>query len=120
VTDGYRLYLTYRSEYLVLGDLCVGVRDRRNSSWLPLHAATCSHVLGPVDALAESPIVASRVRVGEHLCLRSAMRRIVTGPIVAIEAPSVRILREAERQWHELFQPSDPRHSGMLLIGKEP
>jgi hypothetical protein len=120
VTEGYKLYLTYRSEYLVLRDLCVGVRDRRNSTWLPLHAATCSHVLGPVDALANSPLIASRVRVGEHLCLRSAMRRIVTGPIVAIESPSPRLLREAERQWQELFQPSDPRHSAVVLVGKEP
>jgi hypothetical protein len=120
VTHGYKLYLTYRSEYLVLRDLCVGVRDRRTSAWLPLHAAACSHVLGPVDAITTSPLVAASVRVGEHLCLRSEARRIVTGPIVAIEAPSAGLLREAERQWNELFSPSDPRHSGMLLALKEP
>ena len=35
-----KLYLTYRSEYLVLRDLCVGVRDRATGTWVPLHAAS--------------------------------------------------------------------------------
>jgi hypothetical protein len=120
VSQGYKLYLTYRSEYLVLQDLCVGVRDRRTSGWLAMHAATCSHVLGPVDAATKTPLVAGSARVGEHLCLYSAARRIVTGPIVAIEQPSRRLLRDAERQWQELFQPSDPRHSGVWMASKEP
>jgi hypothetical protein len=110
-----KLYLTYRSEYLVLRDLCVGVRDRRSSAWLPMHVAACSHVLGPVDALSTSPLVASPVRVGEQMCLRASARRVVTGPIVAIEEPSQKLMDEAERRWQELFQPSDPRHSAIVL-----
>jgi hypothetical protein len=113
-----KLYLTYRSEYLVLGDLCVGVRDRRTSAWLPLHAAACAQVLGPIDSLDASPLIAAKVRVGEHLCLRSSTRRIVTGHIVAIEEPSASLMREAERNWKELFQPSDPRHSSLALVAK--
>lgn len=116
---GCKLYVTYRSEYLVLRDLCVGVRDRRASVWLPLHAAACAHVLGPVDSLTTTPLVASPVRVGEQLCLRSSVRRIVTGPILAIEEPSAKLLDEAEHQWRELFQPSDPRHSGIVFLGPE-
>ena len=116
---GCKLYLTYRSEYLVLRDLCVGVRDRRASVWLPLHAAACAHVLGTVDSLTATPIVASPVRVGEQLCLRSYARRIVTGPILAIEEPSPKLLDEAEHQWRELFQPSDPRHSGIVLAPRD-
>jgi hypothetical protein len=118
VSPDHKLYLTYRSEYLVLGDLCVGVRDRRTSHWLPLHAAACSHVLGPVDSLDASPLLAVKVRVGEHLCLRSSTRRIVTGPIVAIEEPSASIMRDAERHWKELFQPSDLRQSSLSLAAK--
>ena len=110
-----KLYLTYRTEYLVLRDLCVGVRDRRTSRWLPLHAAACAHVLGPVDSLEQSPLVAMRIRIGEQLCLRAPTRRIVTGPVVAIEPPTPKLMEEAERQWRELFQPSDPRHSGIVL-----
>jgi len=117
---GCKLYLTYRSEYLVLRDLCVGVRDRRSSVWLPLHAALCAHVLGPVDSLSHSPLVASRVRVGEQLCLHAPVRRIVTGPIVAIEEPTPPLFEEAERQWQDSFRPGDPRHSAMILPGKEP
>ncbi|HEX7478829.1 MAG TPA: hypothetical protein VF331_13570 [Polyangiales bacterium] len=113
MSNEYKLYLTYRSEYLVLGDLCVGVRDRRSSAWLPLHAAACAHLLGPVGSPESSPLVAVKVRVGEHLCLRASSRRIVTGPIVAIEEPSVSTLRDAERNWRELFQPADPRHSSL-------
>lgn len=115
----YRLYLTYRSEYLVLRDLCVGVRDRRSCEWVALHAATCSHVLGPIDSVTTTPLVAGRARVGEHLCLYSAARRIVTSPIIAVEQPSSSLLRDAERHWHDSFEPSDPRHSRMLLAVKE-
>ena len=114
-----KLYLTYRSEYLVLRDLCVGVRDRRSSTWLPMHAAACAHVLGPVNSIATSPLVAARIRVGEQLCLRSPARRIVTGPVVAIEKPSPKLMDEAERQWRELFQPTELRHSLIVLAEVE-
>ena len=115
MTTGCKLYLTYRSEYLVLRDLCVGVRDRESSRWLPLHAAACAHVLGPVPALDASPLVAAGPRIGERLCLYTQARRVVTGPIVAIEGASARVLQEAETRWQALFQPRDPRHSALLL-----
>jgi hypothetical protein len=119
VTQGCKLYLTYRSEYLMLQDLCVGVRDRRTSAWLPMHVAACSHLLGPVDSIETSPLVPSKVRVGEQLCLRSSARRIVTGPIVAIEEPSAKLMAQAERQWRELFQPEDRRTSLIVLAELE-
>jgi hypothetical protein len=118
--NGCKLYLTYRSEYLVLRDLCVGVRDRSTGTWVPLHAAACAHVLGPAHAVDRTPpLVPSPVRVGEQMFLRPALQRIVTGPIVAIEEPTPKLMREAERRWQELFQPSDPRHSVILLEPKE-
>jgi hypothetical protein len=115
VTTGCKLYLTYRSEYLVLRDLCVAVRDRSSSTWLPLHSAACSHVLGPVAAMDGSPLVAAGPRVGERLCLLTQARRVVTGPIVAIEDATPRLLQEAERQWQALFQPKDARHSALVM-----
>ena len=115
MTTGCKLYLTYRSEYLVLRDLCVAVRDRASSAWLPLHSAACSHVLGPVPSFEGSPLVAAGPRVGERLCLMTQARRVVTGPIVAIEDASPRLLQEAERQWQALFQPRDPRHSALMV-----
>jgi hypothetical protein len=111
---GCKLYLTRRSEYLILRDLCVGVRDRTTGAWIPLHAAACAHVLGPAHA-AQPPLIPSAVRVGEQLYLRPALQRIITGAVVAIEEPAPRLMREAERRWQELFQPSDPRDSIVLL-----
>ena len=116
MTQGYRLYVTYRSEYLVLRDMCVGVRDRASSAWLPMHAATCSHVVGPLEAPAADPVLAGTIRVGEHLCLHTSARRVVTGQIVAVEQPSRELLRQAERQWQRAFHTQDVRHTAMLLV----
>ncbi|MET0391040.1 MAG: hypothetical protein ABW321_34025 [Polyangiales bacterium] len=111
---GCKLYVTYRSEYLVLRDLCVGVRDRASGAWIPLHAAACAHVLGPANA-TDTPLIPSPVRVGEQMCLQPALQRVITGPIVSIEEPTPKLMREAERRWQALFQPSDPRDSVILL-----
>jgi len=108
VTASCSLYLTYRSEYLVLRDLCVGVRDRGSGTWIPLHAATCAHVLGPHGFIGHdtgdrsvAPIM--RARLGERLELYASARRIVTGPIVAIERASESVMNEADRQWQAVF-----------------
>ena len=113
MTTGCKLYLTYRSEYLVLRDLCVGGRDRASSAWLPLHSAACSHLLGPVAALEGSPLVAAGPRVGERLCLLTQARRVVTGPIVAIEDATPRLLQDAERQWQSLVSAQGPAALGV-------
>lgn len=113
-----KLYVTYRSEYLVLRDLCVGVRDRATGSWLPLHSAACAHVLGPVHSTEAEPREALPVRVGERLCLYASARRIATGPIVAVEEPSRALLGEADRQWEALFRPTDARHTALMLALK--
>jgi len=109
VTAPCSLYLTYRSEYLVLRDLCVGVRDRGSGTWIPLHAAVCAHVLGPhglagqegPDGRTVAPIM--RARLGERLELYASARRVVTGPIVAIERASESVMNEADRQWQTVF-----------------
>jgi len=106
-----KLYLTYRSEYLVLNDLCMGVRDRATGAWIPLHSASCAHVLGPSVDLRGAPRGAKAPRVGEHLSLYAAARRITTGPIVAIERASPALVAEADRRWQALFTRRDPKHS---------
>jgi hypothetical protein len=113
-----KLYVTYRSEYLVLRDLCVAVRDRASGAWQPLHSATCAHVLGPVGSPDAEPREALPVRVGERLCFYAAARRIATGAIVAIEEPTRALLCEADRQWEQVFRPSDPRHTAIMLAMK--
>ena len=40
-------------------------------------------------------------------------------PIVAIEKPSAKLMVEAERQWRALFEPSEPRHSLIVLAEVE-
>jgi len=114
-----KLYLTYRSEYLVLRDLCVGVRDRGSGAFWPLHSAACSHVLGPVDHNEQVPLPTAPPRVGERLCLYAVARRIVTGPIVAIEPASPRLLCEADRQWQALFKARGPNDSVITLAPTE-
>lgn len=111
------LYLTYFSEYLVQGDVCLGVRDRRSGSWQPLHAASRAYVLGPQRTLHSSPLVADGARIGERLCLRTTACRIVTGPIVAIETPSPRVLREAGAQWQQMAEAAESRHTAVEAGG---
>ena len=113
-----KLYVTYRSEYLVLRDLCVGVRDRATGAWQPLHAAACAHVLGPLGVVEAEPREAVPVRVGERLCFYAAARRIATGEVVAVEEPSRALLCEADRHWEKLFRTTDSRHSAILLAPK--
>ncbi|MGD8862787.1 MAG: hypothetical protein PVI30_22435 [Myxococcales bacterium] len=111
-----RLYLTYRSEYLVLRDLCVGVRDRATGAWVPLHAASCAHLIGPLAEGAHDPCGAPSAKVGERLSLYAAARRVTTGPVIAVERVGPELLREADRRWRELFGPRDRRHS-MITLG---
>jgi hypothetical protein len=97
------LYLTHYSEYLVRGDFCVGVRDRRSGTWQPSHAATRAYVLGSQATLHSTPAtpwLGDGARVGERLCLRTSACQIVTGPIIAVETPSPRSIEEAEEQCH--------------------
>lgn len=116
MTSACKLYLTYRSEYLVLRDLCVGVRDRATGVFWPLHSAACAHVLGPVAASGEArPLPAAPPRIGERLCLYATARRIVTGPIVAIEPASPQLLCEADRHWQALFIPRHAHDSRITL-----
>lgn len=112
-----KLYLTYRTEYLVLGDLCIGVRDRRSSAWLPLHAASCAQLLGALGSRDDSVLLSgTRVRVGERMCMHVSPRRLITGPVVAVEQPTGKLLQHAEEQWRALFAPSDARHSSIVLV----
>jgi hypothetical protein len=117
MTAACKLYLTYRSEYLVLRDLCVGVRDRGTGAFWPLHSAACSHLLGPFNADEQAPLPTVPPKVGERLCLYATARRIVTGPIVAIEPAPPRLLVEADRQWQALFKPKNPNASLILMGG---
>ena len=118
VTAPCKLYLTYRSEYLVLRDLCVGVRDRGSGAWLPLHAAACAHLLGPLRGGEVKPLPAAPARVGERLCLYAVARRVVTGPVIAVEPATPSLLREADRQWQALFAPEDPHQTAIMLAPK--
>lgn len=118
MTSACKLYLTYRSEYLVLRDLCVGVRDRGTGQFWPLHSAACAHVLGPVGASAAAPLPAAPPKIGERLCLYATARRIVTGPIVAIEPAPHRLLCEADTHWQALFNARTP-HDSVITLAQE-
>jgi hypothetical protein len=115
-TSACKLFVTYRSEYLVLRDLCVGVRDRKTGAFVPLHAAACSQVLGPLSGMSHAqPLEGTQARVGERLSLYASARRVVTGAIVAIEDASPSMIADAEKSWQALFSGNDPRHSTISL-----
>lgn len=114
-TGDVRLYLTYRTEYLMLRELCVGVRDRRTSEWLPLHAAACSELLGAVRSRDGALLPGIAPRPGERLSLRVPLRQLVTGPVVAVEHVSPSMLEHAEQVWRELFQPDDANRTRLVL-----
>jgi hypothetical protein len=110
------LYLTHYSEYMVRGDLCVGVRDRRSGSWQPFHAATRAYVLGSqttLNSTPSTPWLGDGARIGERLCLRTSACQIVTGPIIAVETPSLRSIEEAEEQWSAI---SGARATALVTI----
>jgi hypothetical protein len=114
MTTRCTLYLTHYSEYMVRGDVCVGVRDRRSGSWQPFHAATRAYVLGSqttLHSMPATPWLGDGARIGERLCLRTSACHIVTGPIVAVETPSPRSIEEAERQWHAISSALDPKRA---------
>jgi hypothetical protein len=114
--DACKLYVTYRSEYLMLRDLCVGVRDRRTGAWVALHAAACSQVLGTLSSREQTraqPCV--QPRVGERVALYASARRIITGAIVAVEAASPQLIAEADREWQAMLSAADPRRSLISL-----
>jgi hypothetical protein len=120
MTAPCKLFVTYRSEYLVLRDLCVGVRDRKSGAWIPLHSAACSQVLGPLGGplggMGQThPLEGSPARVGERLSLYASARRVVTGAIVAIEEASPSMIADAEKSWQALFSAHDPRHSTITI-----
>jgi hypothetical protein len=113
------LYLTHFSEYMVQDDLCVGVRDRRSGSWQPFHAATRAYVLGSQTTLHSSPWLGDGARLGERLCLRTAACRIVTGPIIAVEAPSLRSIQEAEQHWQSVRGAHESQRATLKSHGSE-
>jgi hypothetical protein len=113
MTASCMLYLTYYSEYLVRGEVCVGVRDRRSGSWQPMHVAARAYVLGPQATLHSSPLIGDGPRLGERLCLRTAACRIVTGPIIAVETPSRRLVVEADQQWQAMHAALDPQRTAV-------
>jgi hypothetical protein len=116
VAADYKLYLTYRTEYLLLGDLCVGVRDRRSSAWLPLHAAACAQLSGAIRARDAALLPGVCPRPGERLSLLAPARQVVTGPVVAVEHASSSLLEQAELAFRGLFEPDDPHHTRLLLM----
>lgn len=47
----HRVYVTRNTEYHVLGDLCIAVRDRRGGVWRPEHPALGRRIKGSIRVL---------------------------------------------------------------------
>jgi hypothetical protein len=91
------LVLTRRSEYHLLGERCVGVRDRKNGDWLTTHGAIGARLRGskPRADASESQLWPGAVRAGVCLVLQNepldASERPeevhCTSPVLAVERP---------------------------------
>ncbi|HJK93210.1 MAG TPA: hypothetical protein RMH85_07605 [Polyangiaceae bacterium LLY-WYZ-15_(1-7)] len=88
----YKLFVTRNSEYLMRGDVCVGVRDRRSGTW-------------SIDHEAVTQVVATMVhRQGERVRMHSFTPRVgsalyfARGPVLT---SSVRAVRRPDRATYD-------------------
>ncbi len=94
--DDYRLFLTHANEYLVRGQRCIGVRNRRTGRWCDMHEAQGSRVLGSTDATGSRQTLGLLLfRLGDCLLLRGERFQVVTEPILGVERPSSDAVRKA-------------------------
>ena len=94
----HQVFVTRSTEYYVLRNQCVGVRDARTGEWMQGHLALRSRVSGGLTFLAAGGVRATDgvPSVGESLFFVASGRDLVTSPIVRIERPERAIVEQYE------------------------
>lgn len=82
----HHIYVTQHTEYHVRRDVCVAVRRRETSEWLPVHDALRMRVEGHVKQGTILPMP-GRPRLGHRIYFVNDLTDILTSPVVAIVRP---------------------------------
>jgi hypothetical protein len=85
-----RVFVTKNTEYHFRGDLCVAVRDRRSSKWLPSHLAIGRRLSGGVHFHRNGTAVPvfEGPTLGEALYFADDGRELITSAVCGLERPS--------------------------------
>jgi hypothetical protein len=92
-----KMFVTRNTEYFLVADVCVAVRDRRTGAWLEGHLAVGRALSGGVKVLrnGEAIPVEEAPQVGEALYFSEGGRELITSVLCSVERPS----RELAQQY---------------------
>ncbi len=84
------MFVTRNTEYFLVDDLCVAVRDRRTEQWLEGHLAVGRRLSGGVKVLknGEAIPVENGPEVGEALYFAQGGRELITSVLCRVDRPS--------------------------------
>ncbi len=90
-----KVFVTKNTEYHFQGELCVAVRDRRSSKWLPSHLAIGRRLSGGVHFQANGTAVpvCDLPAVGEALYFADDGRELITSAVCGLERPTREVLK---------------------------
>ena len=85
-----KMFVTRNTEYFLVDDVCVAVRDRRTTSWLDGHLAVGRRLAGGGKVLpnGEAIPVENAPAVGEALFFTQGGRELITSVLCSVERPS--------------------------------
>lgn len=92
----HRVYVTRNTEYHFRGDLCVAVRDRRTSSWLPGHLAVQRKLSGGLRVHRNGAALPTwkAPELGESLYFGDGdERELITSALTAVQRPELDTVR---------------------------
>lgn len=84
------MFVTRNTEYFMVDDLCVAVRDRRTEQWLEGHLAVGRRLSGGVKVLRNGEAIPMEEppEVGEALYFAQGGRDLITSALCRIDRPS--------------------------------
>lgn len=90
-----RVFVTKNTEYHFRGELCVAVRDRQTSKWLPSHLAIGRRLSGGVHFHPNGTAVPvfELPGVGEALYFADDGRELITSAVCGLERPTREVAR---------------------------
>jgi len=86
----HRVFMTRNTEYHFRDGMCVAVRDRRTSAWLPGHLALRRQLFGSIKFFLNGALLPNpgEPKLGEALFFASGGRDLITSPLEKIDRPA--------------------------------